>query len=145
MCKIVSCLLLVSCLFLTKGIMVSAQTSPPANNSNQSAKKVDQQSEKIKKKIEKIGLGNDITLVLTGGREFYGSVKSIETDTVLIYEVDTKQLIEIKYVEINKVWKGYGGVGFNGKRIKPSKQKIGLIVGLAAIFIPVIIALRSLR
>lgn len=115
--KTATCFLLAFCLFYSKALTTNAQTSSNANQS-----KLDSQSEKIKKNIEKIGQGNDITVFLIDGKEFYGSVKSIEADLVLIYEVDAKKLFEIKYAEIKKVSKGYAEIGKNGTRRKQSKR-----------------------
>lgn len=127
--KTATCFLLAVCLFCTNAVTTNAQTS---SNVNQSENKLDKQSEEIKKKIEKIGQGKDITIFLIDGKEFYGSVKSIESDLVLINEVDAKKLIEIKYAEIKKVSKCYAEIGSNGTRRKPSKRKI--FFAYAAVF-----------
>jgi len=119
--KTVTCFLLVLCLFHTKTIVSFAQSSSN-NDTNQNNNKLDPQAEKIKKKIEKVGQGNDITVFLKDGREFYGSVKSIEPDLVLIYEVDVNKLLEFNYTEIKKVVKGYGEIRPNGTRRKESKK-----------------------
>lgn len=127
--KTATCFLLVFCLFYAGVIVTQAQTS---SNINKSENKLDSQSEKIKKNVEKIGQGNDITILLYDRKELYGSVKSIEADLILIYEVDAKKLLEIKYTEIRKVSKGYPEIGINGKRKKLSKKS--KFLAYAAVF-----------
>jgi hypothetical protein len=132
--KAATCFLLVFCLFCAKAITISAQTS---SNTNQSANNLDTQSEKIKKKIEKIGQGNDITIFLNDGREFYGLVKSIESDLVLIFEVDVNKLLEFKYADIKKASKGYREIGRDGTRRKPSRKSkllAAAILGFVVVF-----------
>ncbi len=100
---------------------------------------------KMKEKIVKIGQGNDATLVRRDGKEYYGTLSSIEDEVVLIRDVDLKDTIELNYQEITKVSKGYGERrAWNGKRIPPNKRRIGLIIAAAAIAVPVAIVLASM-
>ena len=103
------------------------------------------QGEKVRKQLVKIGSGKDVTVILNDEREFYGSLKSIDADTFLLFDVDGKQLLNIKYDEVKRVRKGYGHKDFiTGKRISPNKALIGMIIGAAAILIPVVIVVASM-
>ena len=64
------------------------------------------QGEKVRKQLVKIGSGKDVTVILNDEREFYGSLKSIDADTFLLFDVDGKQLLNIRYDEVKKVRKG---------------------------------------
>jgi hypothetical protein len=120
----------------------SAQNTDPKSSASA---QLAAESRKIKDQIAKIGSGNDITIVRRDGQEFYGSILSINDESVVVREVDLKANVEINYQDIKKVSKGYGSAkAWNGKRIPPKKHKIGLIAGLAAIVVPVIIVLISL-
>ena len=89
--------------------------------------------EKLKKEVEKIGIGGKITVVRLDERKFYGSVNSIEADGFQITEVDSKQTTDFKYAELKKVRKGDGERNLlTGKRNNPSAKR-GLLIG-AAIF-----------
>jgi hypothetical protein len=132
------------CCFVLSFVPVSAnaQTSPNAPNSVNP--QVSAQIQKLKNQIEKIGRGNDITVILLDGKHHYGSILSIEDELVLINDVDRNQAVEINYRTIRKVRKNYGvNRDLNGNRIAPRKNFIGLVLGSAAIIIPVIILAAS--
>lgn len=137
--------LLVFCiLFLICSILVSAQT-PTEAAKNQKAKS-EAQIQKIKKQIEKIGRGNDITIITTDNKYYYGSILNIEDDLVFINDVDRNDTAEIKYNTIKKVRKNYGvNRDLNGRRIPPKKNLRGILIGTAAIAIPIILVITSLK
>ncbi len=116
-------------LLLTSNHLCFAQTNPA--NSSQMKQVQAAETEKLKQQVEKIGIGRKITVIRLDGREFYGSVGSIEADGFQVDEVDLKQAVSFKYNELKKVRKGYGGKNYAvGKRVKPGR---GLLIG-AAIF-----------
>ena len=89
------------------------------------------QAEKIKQQTTKLGVGNKATVIMLDKTEYYGAIKSIEADGFLLWEMDTKQLIEFKYGDVKKVRKGYGRVNhITGKRVNP---RTDLIVGAAVL------------
>src|SRR5438105_3937856 len=67
----------------------------------------DSRTEKIKAKVTKIGIGKEVTVSLSNGDHYHGSIQSVEDDNFKVYEVDLKQLVEFKYNEIKKVESGY--------------------------------------
>ncbi len=88
------------------------------------------QAEKVKEQVEKIGSAKALTVILPSGDEYYGTVSKIGATEFAIAEVDLKQIITLKYSEVKKVLKGYGGKSFTGKRVH---QRRSLIVGIAVV------------
>jgi hypothetical protein len=82
------------------------------------------QIQRVKDQVQKIGMGEDVTVILFSGVEYYGAVSKIELDSFEIAEVDLKQMVSIAYTEVEKVEKGYGYMNSStGKREKPSIGK----------------------
>ena len=101
--------------------------------------------EKIKAKVVKIGMRRDVTVRMTNGDEYHGTLQAIEDASFKIYEVDLRNMIEFNYSEVGKVQSGYGhSRDVYGARIPPRRHKIGLALGLAAIALPLIIVTASL-
>jgi hypothetical protein len=113
---------------------------PASASPNQSPSKDDQQAEKIKRKVQDLGVSARVTVILKNGQERYGSVAAIGDDSFQILEVDQKQLMTISYKDAKKVRYNYGGPNpFNGKRWNP---KWGVIMSAALIgFILIIVPL----
>ncbi|MCY7376730.1 MAG: hypothetical protein LH472_12290 [Pyrinomonadaceae bacterium] len=114
-------------LLITSNHLCFAQTNP----ANSSPKKQVQAAklEKLKKQVEKIGIGGKITVIRLDERDFYGSVSSIEADGFQIVEVDLKQTVGFKYAELKKINKGDGEKNlFSGRRVNPQK---GWLYGVA--------------
>jgi len=88
------------------------------------------QVQKVKYQVQKIGVAEDLTVILLTGEEYYGSITDIELDRFEIIEVDLKQRMAFDYKDVKKVRKGYGGRGFAGKRVNP---RVNLIVGIIAV------------
>jgi hypothetical protein len=88
------------------------------------------QVQKVKDLVQKLGIAEDVAVILLTGKEYYGSITMIEMDSFAILEVDLKQRIAFDYKDVKKVRKGYGGRGFGGKRVNP---RVNLIVGVAVI------------
>lgn len=106
----------------------------------QSPQNIPSQVQKVKDKVQKIGIAEDITVILLTGKEYYGAIRKIEPDSFEIAEVDLKQVMAFDYKDIKKVRKGYGGRGFAGKRVNPRNKWIALgVVGFLIIGIPVIV------
>ncbi len=87
-------------LLITSNHLCFAQTNPA--NSSQMQQVQAAALEKLKKQVEKIGLGKKITVIRLDEREFYGSVSNIEADGFKIDEVDLKQTVDFKYNELKK-------------------------------------------
>jgi hypothetical protein len=116
----------VTVFLLLNGMRSFSQTQPTGSQTSQ--KSSNQLAEKIKQQITKRGRDKNVTVIMLNKTEYAGSVHSIEPDRFTVYEVDQKQLIDIKYDEVKKVLNGYGGKGISGKRVH---EKRSLIVGAA--------------
>ncbi len=80
--------------------------------------------QQVKDQVRKIGLGEDVTVILFSGVEYYGAISKIEPDSFEIAEVDLKQMVAIAYADVRKVEKGYGEMdSATGKREKPPNVK----------------------
>lgn len=142
--RFLSCLLIA--LVLAVGQSLSAQGQAPASAAAQGSVATDSRTEKIKAKVTKIGVGKDVTVTLSNGDNYYGSIQRVEEDDFKLYEVDLKGLVECKYAEVKKVESGYGhSRDLYGRRIPPRKHRIGLAIGLAAIIVPLLIMLPALK
>jgi len=93
----------------------------------QSSQNVPSQVQKVKDQVQKVGIAEDVTVILLTGKEYYGAISKIEPDSFEITEVDLKQKMAFDYKDVMKVRKGYGGRGFGGKRVNP---RVNLIVGI---------------
>ena len=100
--------------------------------------------EKLKKEVEKIGIGNKITVIRLDKQEFYGSVTKIEADGFQIDEVDLKQALSFKFTDLKDVRKGYGGKNYAvGKRVKPGKSLLYGVAIIGTLFVILGIALSD--
>jgi hypothetical protein len=125
-----------------------ATTAPQANATQVPPAKLDDKARKIKRTVEKIGVGGRLTLYLRNGDELYGSVVSLDDESLQVTEVDLKQVLTIQYRNVKKVREDYGKRDiFTRKRTNPPRGfKIGAAV--AALFLAVglpIIALASMK
>jgi hypothetical protein len=120
---------------LALGNNTTAFCQPPQN--------IPSQVQKVKDKVQKIGVAEDVTVILLTGKEYYGSITDIEPDRFEIAEVDLKRRMAFDYKDVKKVRKGYGDRHFiTGKRGNPRVQAIvgiivvGALLGLAILAIP---------
>lgn len=105
--------------------------------SSQDAKRI----EKVKKDVEKIKVGNTITVSRLDNRDFFGRVKSIGNDDFEIIETDSKQVLSFKYVDIKNVREGDGNNRYVGGQRKNPRSKWFVFGGaIAALFVIVVVA-----
>jgi len=124
---------------ITSNHLCFAQTNPA--NPSQSKQVQGARSEKLKKRVEKIGIGGKITAVRLDGRDFYGSVSSIELEGFQMVEVDSRQTVSFKYAELEKIHKGDGERNLiTGKRANPRRG--WLYVAAIAGTLTVLLAIR---
>ncbi|MCI0485674.1 MAG: hypothetical protein L0229_03645 [Blastocatellia bacterium] len=126
--------------------LVSGKSGMALCQSSQTDPVLSKQAQEVKKKVEKIAIGGDISVRLPSGKELYGTVSRIEDESFEIAEVDLKRIISIKYSDVKKVWKGYGGKGLlSGKRPNPRTSKIWFIAVIGVIFALAAIGLNSTK
>ena len=76
-------------ILVTSNHLCFAQTNPA--DSSQKKQMQTAKREKLKKQVEKIGIGGKITVIRLDNRDFDGKVGNIEIDGFQIVEVDSKQ------------------------------------------------------
>lgn len=97
------------------------------------------QVEKIRSKIEKIGVRGDLTVKLTEGKTYHGFVTRVGDDDFEIVEIDLKTNLVIRYDSVRSVEKGYGKKGPFGNRAGKKGRRIGKIVMIGlAVFVTVV-------
>src|SRR5262245_32570644 len=106
--------------------------NPPAFcQSPQSDPASSSQIQKVKDQVQKIGIAKKVTVILLTGKEYYGAISKIESDSFEIAEVDLKQRMAFDYKDVNKARKGYGGWNsIAGKRVNP---RTSFIAGVAVV------------
>jgi len=118
--------------------ILSKQQSQPVVSTPQSIKEL----EKIRRGIQKIGIGSPATLYLKNGDELHGTISQYDLDTVHIAEVDRRQNFSVNFTDIRKIRSGLGNVNvFTGQRVtQPRKLRLAALIGIVAVLaLPVII------
>lgn len=100
----------------------------------------DQQVETIKRQVEKFGVRKKVTVVTLDNKNLFGRILNIEADYFDLDEINSKQLVRVRFDQVKKVKKGLGNLNaFTGKRVNPPNQfivgaiVIGAIVGLGVL------------
>jgi hypothetical protein len=123
---------------------VAAVKSAPTKQQKAAAKRI----EKLKRVVDKVGVGHRITVFLKNGEDLHGTVSRIGAEDFDVAEVDLKQLITVRYEFVEKVREGYGNVNlFTGKRRSPRKgTEIGIFAGLMFVVIALpLIAISGMK
>lgn len=111
--------------------LVLGNNQPARCQSPSGAQPQTQQAGKVKADVQKLGIAEDVTVILLSGKEYYGAISEIEAARFGIVEVDLKQRIAFDYAEVKKVRKGYGGKNYvTGKRVNPRRS---LIIGISVV------------
>ena len=143
--------LLVLSLLLTqlRPALVRAQTAcgevpaAHAKTQNTSAKQQpgDKRVEKVRRVVDKVGVGNRITVFLENGDDLHGTVARVGAEDFDVAEVDLRQLITVRYEFVKKAREGYGGVNLiTGKRASP-RRGTGVAVFAGVMFMAVALPL----
>jgi hypothetical protein len=124
------------------GGQTQAQQPAPAATPPQPFPLLDKKSERIKRAVSRIGIGERMTVIIKNGDDLHGTVTQIGADAFLLAEVDRHEVLTVLYRDVEKVRSGYNGVNaFTGKHVNASRGlQIGLFAGvMAMIFVPLII------
>ncbi|HEU0185988.1 MAG TPA: hypothetical protein VFS27_11780 [Blastocatellia bacterium] len=108
-----------------------------------SPQNIPSQVQKVKDQVQKLGIAEDVTVILLTGKEYYGAIRKVEPDSFEIAEADLKQVMAFDYKDVKKVRKGYGGRGFAGKRVNPRNQWIAAAAVLGVLIVLPVIILAS--
>jgi hypothetical protein len=110
----------------------------------QTPKSSDTRIEKVKAKVNKIGVRENITVFHIDGKKYHGFVLRIGDSDFEITEIDRKTNYTFQYSEVKKVDEGYGEKGPLGNRVGRRGRLIGLIAGLTvALGLPIILLATS--
>jgi len=117
--------------------LIFANSAPAYCQSPQNKPASSSQIQKVKDQIQKLGVAEDVTVILLSGVEHYGAISKIEPDSFEIAEVDLRQMVAIAYKDVKKVEKGYGemnsSTGKRQKRVKSRSDLIWLIAGVGSL------------
>jgi hypothetical protein len=114
-----------------------AQTGQNTDNAQAAAAA----SDKIRKRVRDLRVGANVTVIMLGGKKYYGTISDIAADNFQVAEVDLKQNVSFNYGEVKKVAEGYGRKSvFSGKRgVNPNNHWVRWVVLGALVAIPIII------
>jgi catalase (peroxidase I) len=105
--------------------LIFANSAPAYCQSPQNNPSPVSQIQQVKDQVQKIGMGEDVTVILFSGVEYYGAISKIEPDSFEIAEVDLKQMVAIAYADVKEIERGYGNMDSStGKRQRISNQRI---------------------
>ena len=128
---------LLLCLLLIALVFPRANAQQPQGSTTR--------TDKIAAQITKIGVRSNVTVKLHSGKTLHGFINRIEDQQFEISEVDLKTSLVIRYDEVKKVESGYGPKNLLGNRVGKKGRRIGTIIGLAALAVPLIIVAVSIR
>ena len=129
-------ILLVSAVLIPQGFAQQPQPTPKGSSA---------QTDKIESKIRKIGIRADLTVKLLNGKTYHGFINRIGDEEFEMSEVDLKTSIVIRYDAVKNVESGYGQKGILGNRVGKKGRRIGLIAGIAAAVIPLLIVASGIE
>jgi hypothetical protein len=133
--KVISCAVALVLLSAHFSIISYAQSGAP-----QMQPPLTPAAAKIALKVDQLGVGHTVTVIMNNSREYYGAISGIDSRGFQIAEVDQKQTLNLDYSDVKKIRKGYGGRNLiTGKRANPNNSWIGLAVlgGLLAVLVGV--------
>jgi hypothetical protein len=112
-------------------VLSEIEKNDQASTSNQSS------AQRVRKRIESIGLAGRVTVVLNNGNEYYGAVSQISDESFQLADIDLKQQVTISYADVRKIRRGFGNPNpFNGKRWHPGWH---IAAALAAVGLTIVV------
>jgi len=116
--------------------LIFANSAAVYCQSSQNSPASESRIQTVKDYVQKIGKGEDVTVILFSGVEYYGAISKIEPDGFEIAEVDLKQMVAISYADVYIVEKGYGemnsSTGTRQKGVSSRSFWIFVAVGVAS-------------
>jgi hypothetical protein len=107
----------------------------------------DKQSEKIKRTVNKVGVGQRITVFLKNGDTMHGTLAQVGEDDFQISEVDRRQTFTVRYDEVKKAREGFGGINLLTGQRTSHRRGTRIAVTAAAfagvILLPIILVAAS--
>jgi len=102
------------------------------------------QTDRMRERIGKIGVLGNVTVSVSRGPEYYGSISRIGTDDFSLNEVDQRREITLRYSDLKRVREGYGTRrNLRGQRIHPRTKLIVTLAVVGGLIALVFIAVAS--
>ncbi|MBV9613742.1 MAG: hypothetical protein JO091_14810 [Acidobacteriaceae bacterium] len=115
--------------------LITGQNAPPTTLSAA--------AQRIKSQVSEISVGGKLTVFKADGSEYHGHLQAIEPEIFVISEVDLKQRVTIRYDEVERIRKNYGGKGVGGKRVDPRRNLLVATLLLATLFTTIIVLVAT--
>ena len=115
---------------------------PAAPTQGQSSAPLDKRAEKVRQRVQKIGLSQTVTVIMPREADLHGTIVNIGGQSFELAEVDLRQTITVRYVDVKKVRSGYTPPRlFTGDRnSSPKGVRIAAFAGLiASLALPLIL------
>ena len=122
-----------------------AKTNAQAGQKQQPAPS-EKQTEKVMHDVFNVGVGQGMTVFLRNSDTLHGTLTEIREDDFKIVEVDRRQAFTVRYDEVKKVRRGFGGINlFTGQRTHPSRARTVVRFSVLAFVmaLPIILAASS--
>jgi hypothetical protein len=102
------------------------------------------QAGKIREQVGKIGVLGNITVDVSGGPVYYGSVSRIGADDFSINEVDQRREIALSYSDVKRIHADYGTTrNIRGQRIHPHTRLIVMLAVVGGLLTLAFVAVAS--
>ena len=98
---------------------------------------------RVRSQVENLPVGGRLTVNMTDGSQYCGNLHSIEAQSFSIREVDLKQVLTLRYEDVQRVRKDYGRKGFGGRRVHPRTNRIAALAVLGGLLVLVFALLAT--
>ncbi len=97
----------------------------------------DKRSEKVRRAVEKLGVGKKITVILKKGRDQRGFIESFDAEGFQIVERKTERVVAFKYAEVKRTRRGW--------RKPPGALEMGILAAgtVGLLVVTTLVALSS--
>jgi len=119
------------------GLLISlqllAQSAPPPNPA----------AEKIRLRAQALSPGAKVTVNMRDGNQYCGGLLATMADSFSMQEVDLHRTLTLRYEEVEKLRKGYGGRNIRGKRIYPRTSLITIVAFTLGLLTLIVVLLAT--
>ncbi len=101
-------------------------------------------AQRQKERLAEIGVGNKLTVRVTSGTYYHGTLDSVGPAIFTVGEVDLRKPVSVSYADVAKIYKGYSHKAlFTGHRANPGANWI--FVGAVAVGLIVLVVLAAVE
>jgi hypothetical protein len=101
-------------------------------------------AEKIRHRVMALSLGSPITVIMKNKAEYHGSLGTVRDTEFVVNEVDENRPVTVRYEDVNKLRKDYGGYNsVSGRHVDPFRSKVtaALVLGGLVALVLVLVSL----